>query len=165
MARLFLALLPSAAELAPVAQLERAREHGVRWVDPEQWHVTLRFLGDCEVRDVAAALDGVALPHVTARLGPTVTLLGPRVLVVPVSGVDPLHHVVTAATRTVGRPPDPRPHRAHLTLARLDGGVRPALLGHRVSGSFDGSTVHLVASLLGEGGATHEVVRSWSTTR
>ena len=165
MPRLFLALVPSATELSPVADLPRDAEQGVRWVDPAQWHVTLRFLGECEVTEVAAALDGVTLPHVTPRLGPTVTLLGPRVLAVPVTGVDPLHHAVVAATRGVGRAPDDRAFRAHLTLARLDHGVRPTLLGHRVSGSFDGDEVTLVRSTLGADGATHESVHRWPTSR
>ena len=99
----------------------------------------------------------------TARLGPTVTLLGPRVLVVPVAGVDPLHHAIVAATRTVGRPPDQRPYRPHLTLARLEEGARPALLGHRISASFDGDTVHLVMSTPAPDAVHHERVHSWPT--
>lgn len=165
MPRLFLALVPPTTALDAVAALPRDPTPGARFVAPSTWHVTLRFLGDCDVADVVGALDGVALPHVTARLGPTVTLLGPTVLVVPVAGVDPLHHAVATATRTIGRRPDARPYRAHLTLARLEEGVRPPLLGHPVSGSFDGDTVHLVASHLRSDVVAHERVHSWTTTR
>lgn len=163
MPRLFLALRPTAADLPSVVSLPRPATDGVRWVDPSDWHVTLRFLGECEVDAVTAALDDVGLPHVTPRLGPTVTLLTPRTLVVPVSGVGPLQVAVARATRGLGDTHDTRSFRGHLTLARLSG-TRPELLGHTVSGSFDGDAVHLVRSTLEPDGAVHEVVRSWPTT-
>lgn len=163
--RLFLALIPPARSLAALRALRRPETPGVRWTDPDTWHVTLRFLGDCDVEDVAAALAGVELPHVTPRLGPTVTLLGPTTVVVPVTGARPVHSAVLAATRSVGRPPDDRRFRGHLTLARLRGGDRPEVLGRRVSGTFDGDAVHLVASTPDADGSDHEVLRSWPTIR
>lgn len=165
MSRLFLALVPPPESTAALDALPRPDTPGVRWVDPRQWHVTLRFLGRCEVAEAVGAVETARLPHVTPRLGPTVTLLGPKVLVLPVTGVEPLHTAVLRATRAIGEPPDSRPYRPHLTLARLDDGVRPVLLGRPVSTSFDGSEVHLVRSETHPDGAVHETIKTWATTR
>lgn len=165
MAPLHLSLRPAADDLPAVAALPRPPQEGVRWLDRGLWHVTLRFLGDCDPDEVGTALDGARLPHVTPRLGPTVTLLGRHHLVVPVRGVGPLQVAVQRATRGIGRPPADRPFVGHLTLASLADGVRPPLLGAAVSDDFDGAAVALVDSVAAEGGRTHRVVATWPTVR
>ena len=50
--------------------MAKAKVAGLRWTGPDQWHVTLRFLGSIDPGEVAAALD---------RLGSAVTgVAGPE---------------------------------------------------------------------------------------
>ncbi len=88
MARLFVAVWPPDEVIAELMALGRKDRRGVHFVHPERWHVTLRFLGECDPGAATAALDAAALPPARARLGPAVDVLAERVLIVPVAGVD-----------------------------------------------------------------------------
>ncbi len=100
---------------------------GARWISPEYYHVTLRFLGDIDgatARDFAAALDevrgepievtlesldafGGAKPHsVYARIRPSRDL----------SDLQAEHEKLA---RLVGLAPEARKFTPHVTLARL----------------------------------------------
>jgi 2'-5' RNA ligase len=110
---------------------------GVRWVRPEAYHVTLRFIGDVEPEAVSGLVASVA-PRV-APLAPFALQAGPprlfpsvrrpRVVAVPVTPQEPLDGLAAAVERGVveaGLPPERRPFRAHLTLGRV-GVARPRL--------------------------------------
>ena len=119
--RLFVAVRPPDDVLDAVAALARPAHPGVRWTTRDQWHVTLRFLGEVgDPEPVAAALAAAPLPAATAALGPRVTALGSGVVCLPVAGLDALAAAVSEATAGWGRPPEHRRFRGHLTLARVD---------------------------------------------
>ena len=61
MARLFVAVWPPEAVAAELTALHRKDQRGVRFVRPENWHITLRFLGDADPDEVIDALDGTTL--------------------------------------------------------------------------------------------------------
>lgn len=117
MGRAFVAVWPPPAVTDALAALPRPAVEGVRWVPEENLHVTLRFLGDADHEEVADRLRQASLPAATAALGPTVTMLGRHVVVVPVAGVDPLAAAVRAATEGLGEAPRRR-FSGHVTLAR-----------------------------------------------
>lgn len=158
MPRLFVAALPDDATRAVLDALPRPEEPGVRWVPPDQWHVTLRFLGDADPVAVSRSLDASPLPRATARLGPVVSRFGRSTVVLPVAGLDELAAAVRAATAAVGPPPDPRPFAGHLTLARLRHRAACGVAGARCSSVFDVDEVVLVASDLRPEGAVHRIV-------
>jgi 2'-5' RNA ligase len=160
MSRLFVAVWPPADVLERLAALPRPDEPGVRWVDPAGWHVTLRFLGDADAGECAAALSGIEAPASApmARLGPAVSRLGRSVLCVPCAGLDRLAEVVVEATASLGRPPDPRPFAGHLTLARLGARGSCGLAGHRFEASFPVADITLVASEPRPGGSRYEIL-------
>ena len=54
-----------------------------------------------------------------AAVGPVIETLSRQVVALPVAGLDDLAATVIEATHTLGRPPEDRPFRGHLTLARL----------------------------------------------
>jgi len=151
-----------------LAGLPRPEVHGLRWTAPEQWHVTLRFLGEVDTADVAAAraaFEGIRVAgRVTAQLGPATARFGRRVLHVPVAGLEKLATATVAATGGVGRPPDHRPFTGHLTLARAGdrrGVDLRALAGVPLAGSWTVGEVTLVASRLGGAGPPrYEVVEA-----
>ena len=125
---------------------------------PEQWHVTVRFLGECDEPDAVAALDAVRFAAAVCTLGPEVTLLGRRVVMVPVRGLDDAAAAVGAATADIGERPDERGFVGHLTVARLRLGTAPDLVGHPISSSFPVGELVLVRSVLGSAGARHEPI-------
>lgn len=160
MSRLFVAVWPPDEVLEVVAALPRPEERGVRWSRPDQWHVTLRFLGEVEdVGDAVAALGRVVAPSAAATMGPVTEVLGRSILVAPVAGLDEVARAVVAATGEVGRPPERRPFHGHLTLAR---GKRPGavrrLAGEPCAASWTVDEVVLVESHLGPEAARYEVV-------
>ena len=146
MPRLFVAAKPSASVAETLAALPRPATPGVRWTTPEQWHVTLRFLGDADPDAVMALLDELHATRAEATLGPRVGRLGRSVVVVPVAGLDELVAEVRSVTEELGERPDPRPYLGHLTLARLRGVGSCGLTGAPVDVSFDVAEIWLVES-------------------
>ena len=158
--RLFVAVWPPAAVLDAIEALHRPVDGGGRWTRRDQWHVTLRFLGDADPEEVAAALATVDARPAEAVLGPAVGLLGRGVVQVPVAGLDAVAAAVVAATGHLGRPPEDRPFRGHLTLARIAGRPPDAVLGQPCAGRFAVDAVHLVSSTLGGDAARYETLAS-----
>jgi 2'-5' RNA ligase len=166
MPRLFVAVWPPEEVLDGVAALDRPAVAGLRWTTREQWHVTLRFLGQAEVAPVRAALAGLELPAADAVLGPAVDRFGWRILHVPVAGLDAVAAVVAGATAGVGRPAEDHPFRGHVTLARVANRARvdlrpltgaPLEAGWRVDG------VCLVESRLSPAGARYHVLARFAS--
>ena len=133
--RLFVAIeLPAGVRqrLADVANELRAQGlERLRWVKPENIHITLKFLGETpadrqpQIEDaLRAAAEGVASHELTlGALGKFGGRQNPRVLWVDVRGdVDALKALqkrVDGKIATLGFPADDRPFAAHLTLARV----------------------------------------------
>lgn len=170
--RSFVAVWPDPPVLEAVAAFERPDLPGGRWTTVDQWHVTLRFLGEVAQADVAEVVDvlrSVAARHrpVTAVLGPVTGRFKERILHVPVAGLDELAADVIAATATMGdAPPDDRAFQGHLTLARVrprqarlsPPAVPPALVGCPLAGSWTVRELTLVASDRRPGGSAYSVV-------
>lgn len=117
--RLFVAVELPAEVRRAVAAIERPAGDDVRWADPSAWHLTLRFLGEVDGPDpAAAALAAVVAAPATAVVGRTPKRLGPTAVVLPVEGVDALADAVARAF--AGLPGEElRGFAAHLTLGRL----------------------------------------------
>jgi 2'-5' RNA ligase len=161
MARLFVAVWPPDDVVSELTALPRKDLRGVRFVRPESWHVTLRFLGETHPDAVLAALEGVTFDPTHARLGPGVDVIADRAVVVPVDGVGELARVVTDRTRLLGEPARKR-FVGHLTLARVKRHARmPPVLGMMVSAAFDVGEVALVQSRLDPHGARYETLATW----
>ena len=158
-ARLFVAVWPPVAVVRALASLRGPDQPGVRWMGPEHWHVTLRFLGTVEVAPAVDALthlsDG---PGASAVVGSTPVRLGREVIALPVAGLGPLAAAVDIAFAGLGRDPEHRPFRGHLTIAR--GPQVRGLAGLRLAESlaWPVGSVSLVRSHLGRGGARYEDV-------
>ena len=161
MARLFLAVWPPDEVAEELRALPRKDQRGVRFVRPENWHVTLRFLGACDPESVFDAMDGVTFEPATARVGPGVDLLFDRMLVVPVDGVDDLAAAANRRTALIGEPPRKR-FVGHLTIARVKPHApMPKALGALVRAAFEVTEVALVESRLHPDGARYETLETW----
>lgn len=158
-ARLFLAAWPPDAVVDRLAAWLPARPApGVRWVPPENWHVTLRFLGRAEPDEALAALASLQAASAEAVVGPRVTTLGRSIVCLPVGGLDRLAAAVRAATASVGEPPEPRPFTGHLTLARRKGRAKAPAVGAEYSDRFLVTEVALVSSTTAADGARYHVL-------
>lgn len=161
MARLFIAVWPTEDVVATLAELPREDQQGVRFVPVENWHITLRFLGEANPDEVINALDEATLATARAHLGPAVELMSARALVVPVQGLEALAGAVTELTSHIGEAPG-RKFVGHLTLARMKPhATTPLTLGIPVTAAFDVNDVALVQSRLGPHGPRYETIRSW----
>jgi 2'-5' RNA ligase len=160
--RLFVAIWPSPEVVAALRAMPRPVVPGLRWTTEDQWHVTLRFLGEEDEAAAAEALGRLRFgSRPVAEVGPAVARLGDGILHVPVAGVDGLASAVGAATADVGMPPPARPFRGHLTLARANrrGASLRGLVGTPLAGRWEVEEVALVASRLHPQGARYSVVR------
>jgi 2'-5' RNA ligase len=162
--RLFVAVWPPPPVVELLAAIERSTTAGVRWTTADQWHVTLRFLGDVVGDDRGKiTLDRLGslarTAPVTVTAGPAVVPLGPSVLCLPVAGLDDVAAGVGHATAGIGTQVGKRPFRGHLTIARLkDGVAAPSSAWAALSASWEVDEVTLVASRLHPTGARYEVI-------
>lgn len=164
MARLFVAVYPPPAVVDALAAMPRPDEPNVRWVPVEQLHLTLRFFGEADVDTAIERLASV-VPSLTAastNLGPRISRLGRDVVCVPVTGPDALAATLAGATADVGTPPDPRPFRGHITLARLRRRAACGLTGAPFVATFVIDRVHLVESVTRREGAQHSTFASFA---
>ncbi len=153
--RLFIAGWPSAEIIDLLSALPRVDEPDVRFTTPEQWHLTLRFLGDVDLDEATVALASVLAESATATVGPRVIQLGSRVIVAPVSGLDAVAAAVREATAAIGEPVDPRPFAGHITLARLRSPGSCGLTGTPIAGRFEMDEIALIQSEVLAGGARY----------
>jgi 2'-5' RNA ligase len=172
--RVFIAVsLPAVviAELSAISLRLRSNGDGLRWSEPESWHITLQFLGntsqehyECTVsrlREVRLApipiqLEGLGFFDRAGEFFAGVTVTPELRL---------LQEHVTTATELCGLVPDTRAFQPHITLARSKGkGQRQGLL--RLKGNltrepnftrFVADEFLLYESFLNSAGARHEV--------
>lgn len=156
MARLFVAVPLAGDVLDAIAMLPRGAPEGVRWTRREQWHVTVRFLGECPLGEALEALGALDASAARVTLGPVVSRLGRNVVCVPVEGLGELRAAVSDVTAGLGEPVDPRPFRGHVTLARLKHQARCPMVGEELSASFVADRVELVESTLLPAGPVYE---------
>jgi 2'-5' RNA ligase len=144
---------------------------GARWVDPETYHMTLRFIGDVDhalARDLAEALDEIAARPIPITLDALDSFGGgrPRVVLArarPNRALSELQAEHERAARVVGLPPEPRKFTPHVTLARLRDASPLAVadwLGSRAIGrplAFTADRFMLFSSRSGHGGPPYVV--------
>ena len=116
-------------EIAERLSFFRGGLPGARWIEPSDYHITLRFLG--EIDDVVAADLDAGLAEARARPAFSVTLDGlasfggdrPRAIyasVVPSPDLIELQEEHERIARRAGAAPERRKFTHHVTLARLN---------------------------------------------
>src|SRR4051794_37965650 len=102
---------------------------GARWIDPENYHLTLRFIGDIDMdvaNEVAGALGRVRRAEFTLRLDGLGSLgtRKPHAVVARIGSSQALTELQAEHERIlqrIGLPPEQRKYTPHVTLARLRG--------------------------------------------
>lgn len=126
MPRLFTALeLPRSAALS--LSLLRGGLPGARWIDVENYHITMRFIGDVDNRtadEIVDRLDRIDRPEFQINLS-GIGSFGSKKPHSLWAGVSPapemfaLQAEIERICQRIGLPPDPRKFTPHVTLARL----------------------------------------------
>jgi len=170
MPRLFTGLeIPS--RVAQSLAMMRGGLPGARWIDPENYHITLRFIGDIDddlARDIAGLLGRVERPPFDLRIDGLSSFGGrkPRALVAAVSAIGALMELQAEHERLLqrlGLEPEGRKFTPHVTLARLrDSSSRQVAdylteRGHYRSSSFEVSRFVLFSSRASVGGGPYVV--------
>lgn len=137
MPRLFTALeipRPLAESLARL----RGGLPGARWVDVENYHITLRFIGDVDdafAHEAANALAFIRRPVVSVTIDQLSSFGGdkPRAIVArarPEPALMELQAEQERLLRRLGAPPEARKFAPHVTLARLRGASTSAVAAY-----------------------------------
>ena len=154
---------------------QRAPRADLRWVDAAGLHVTLKFLGEVAEDRLSALTDALraavaspaALALAVAGLGGFPSLGRPRVLWAGIpTGVAELGRLAAALERALaplGFPPESRPFRGHVTIARVRSprGIGRIAAAIRAGGDVDfgrwtATDVVLFQSRLRPSGAVYE---------
>lgn len=152
----------------------------VKWVDPRQIHVTLKFFADLTPHNrsvVEAALGEIAssvspMPLAVRGLGAFRSGARMRVLWAgledPTGGLSAFQASMEQALEGRGIPREERPFRPHLTLGRFrEPSAEPRLedLLHKLkafdAGAFESDRVTLFRSRLTPAGPRYDVLRRW----
>lgn len=185
MPRLFTAL-PVPSEVGQQLALVRGGLVGARWIDPADYHVTLRFIGDVDggtARDLAELLGEARLEGpLTLAIDALATFGGdrPRAVIARVAPTPELTRVQAEQerlARQAGLDPETRKFTPHVTLARLRA-ARPgdvaaflARAGHVPPLSFEAEAVILYSARSSIGGgpylpeAVYPLAPAWSEDR
>jgi RNA 2',3'-cyclic 3'-phosphodiesterase len=153
---------------------------GARWVAPENFHVTLRFIGDAdgaEFHDIDASLAGVRAPRFTMSLAGVGHYGSGSKLRSIWAGVDKqpalihLRDKIESAVVRAGMEPLGQKFQPHVTLARSKGEPMPKLgdflVQHNLfrSEPFEITHFTLYSSFLNHNGAIYTAERSYELSR
>ncbi|MFC7395669.1 RNA 2',3'-cyclic phosphodiesterase [Chelatococcus sp. GCM10030263] len=126
MPRLFSALaIPE--DIAQALSLHRGGLPGARWIDPSDYHVTLRFMGDIDeatARDIDDSLAEIRRQPFAVKVEGLGSFGGgrPRAVIARIAPTAPLLELQADQERRVrraGLEPERRKYTPHVTLARL----------------------------------------------
>ena len=175
MPRLFTALeIPRDAALS--LSLLRGGLPGARWIDVENYHLTLRFIGDVEghvADEIANGLDRVRRPSFAVRLS-GVGAFGskkPHAIwagVAPSAELSALQAEIERICQRTGRPAEARKYTPHVTLARLknaspqDVAQYLSARGNFAAEPFRASRFVLMSSRESVGGGPYIVEEAWA---
>jgi 2'-5' RNA ligase len=153
---------------------------GARWLDPEQLHLTLRFIGDVDsivfndIRETLTEIRGEPFFMQLEGVGFFPPRGKPRVVWAGIKKNEQLVHVrnrVESVLVRAGLEPEGRKYSPHITLARLNntpGSKVGAYLAHYsmfMSEEFQVDEFSLYSSVLSSKGAKHYVEERYSLNR
>lgn len=175
--RLFTAFdIPDAARNS-LSTLQTEENLGARWTSPDQYHVTLRFIGEVDKQQAARYKEALSeieaspvhcepygLDVLPSRRSPSVLMLGLE----RTDDLLTLYQGVSKALEAHGLEPENRTYRPHVTIARLNN-VEPEAV-HDFLRAHEGLSVkpftieafHLYESTLTPEGAIHERLATFS---
>jgi len=180
--RLFVSVdLDGLAEVVSAVQQLFEAAGGLTFVDPEQAHVTLQFLGDTDedlipelIDALDAAVDAAGIEPFTARFGglgvfPSLEYISVVWLGVREGGdqLTALHETIEDRVVTMGFDPDDHDFTPHVTLARMNHAAGKQLVQDTVrerdpdAGTLHVEDVRLTESVLTDDGPEYSTLESF----
>ncbi|MEL7030563.1 MAG: RNA 2',3'-cyclic phosphodiesterase [Pseudomonadota bacterium] len=152
---------------------------GAKWRPFENFHLTLRFIGDVDrhqAEDIASLLDGVDAPAFSLSLSGCGSFgdRRPRAVWAGAEANPALAHLqskVESAVVRAGRPPETRKFTPHVTLAYLQGARRDDVAAYVAAhglfrtGPFEVAEFHLMSSRTGGAASVYETEASFPLLR
>jgi len=126
------------SELRKMIMDLKIQQSGMRWVNPDSIHLTLKFLGELSLEELDKLFSGMDVAQnkfpgtfslKIAQTGCFPSCKRPRVLWVGVKGEEmenlhALHGIIEKSLQKQGFPPEDRKFSPHLTVARVKFGNR-----------------------------------------
>jgi RNA 2',3'-cyclic 3'-phosphodiesterase len=179
--RLFVALsIPAEvrANLSALIQKLRCADAHPRWVNPDNLHVTLKFIGEVSPQKVPAichALATIQSPdplHLEFRdVGFFPNIRRPSVAWIGITSPPAFALLAAEVNRVLaplGIPREEKPFAPHLTIARFKENRIPPALSTEIEkwkdrgfGTFSAREIHLIESRLKSSGAQYTTLRSF----
>ncbi len=137
-------------------ELDRT-ERGISWSSSKQWHITIQFFEKVNIEKLERLFLQIEASKAVGTLGPRVSRLDHRILMVPVGGLAGVADQVrtTMALQSSG---DQLPFVGHVTLGRMKATENAQLEGAWVEGVFQADRLLLIESCIGSKGHTHTVI-------
>lgn len=148
-------------------------DYGVKWVIPENLHLTLHFFGDLDedkIAQVEAGIDEIAkkinaFKMQTGSFGCFPNEQNPKVIFIEVKDTDAIHNLIgqlEVTLENLGFPVDARPWRPHLTLGRIKDGAQCKTSGLELAPKiFEVKSIELMESQLMPKGSVYSVINSF----
>ena len=144
---------------------------GARWLEPEDYHITLRFIGDIDARaarDIDETLGDIRRPKAPVRFEGLSWFGGdkPRAIVAKVTPEPALMDLQAEQERRlrrIGVEPETRKYTPHVTLARLRGAGQAAIASYlamrcaMVADAFTAERFVVYSAREGSGGGPYVV--------
>lgn len=174
--RLFTAIDPPDSIREQLRSIQAGSDLPARWTSPDQFHVTVRFIGDAgeeQTRRYQSALDSLTLSPVECQpygLDVLPSRRSPRVLTLGLERTDThmaLYNSVSQTLEEQGLDPEERSYKPHVTIARLNDvppeAVHEFLRSHQDAAfpRFEVDRLVLYESTLTPDGAIHEPVSTY----
>jgi RNA 2',3'-cyclic 3'-phosphodiesterase len=178
--RLFIAIdIPDDIKISTdgfIRDARYAQNNGVVYVKPDNFHITLKFIGETDpvkIEAISGALEEISFEPFRLRVAGTGSFPEgelARVLWIGLHDTEPLARIASAVDRrlfTTGIPRDTRPFSPHLTIARVKKELNTAMTDLLRSakdlpfGNFTVNAFHIYRSVLGAGGPVYTKIRSF----
>jgi len=175
---------PVISSIRSIQEGLRSHRLNMRWVRPENIHLTLKFLGNISAADtekaggamVASAKQYAPISLEAKGIGAFPGIKRPRVIWVGLTGqmdlLRQLHRKLDENLAATGFLPEKRPFKGHLTISRVKGRIDPGRLIDAIdefrgfqSEPFTAETLILFKSELKSAGAVYSKLLSVSLNR
>lgn len=149
-------------------------DYGVKWVAPENLHLTLHFFGDLEENKIQEVEEGIheVVKHLksfemtTGDFGCFPNEQTPHVFFTSVHDTDSIHKLIgeiEVMLENLGYEVDARPWQGHLTLGRIKDWSRCKITGVEIPAlTFSVKSIELMESELTPDGPVYSVIKSFS---
>ncbi|MFA5413726.1 MAG: RNA 2',3'-cyclic phosphodiesterase [Patescibacteria group bacterium] len=148
-------------------------DYGIKWIEPENLHLTLHFFGDLTEKQIALVEEGIeeitknieSFKMATGDFGCFPNEREPRVFFAAAEATKILHDLIgklEVMLENFGYKVDTRPWQGHLTLGRVKDWSRCKISGVKIMPmNFTVKSIELMESELTPEGSIYSVIKSF----